>query len=351
MYVPAGEGFSVIADDEHVWQSGAYSNDNITTNANAITILNVPLLKDDIIGMESFGDYEFTVYNSSGQNIQYYTHAPYTITSDGNYSIMIVTTPRKNISDKVSEIKNSFGILNAQMPGRIANQKVYMSSLNDELLKYISPLFNKKIVFLGDSLFAGYTLPKTVTWCNKVGEKYNMEYYNYGINSNPIAVTAGDTSGLDPMCVRYTTMEDNADYIVVEGGANDRAFSVPLGTEDSNDTSTFMGALNVLITGLLAKYPRGKVVFMTPYYRLGNNTPNGANLYEKDYVDAMLKICANHSVPCFDNYHDSGISWLNTEQVKWMDQGYVASGTINYHFSPEAYTWMMPMYEALLNRL
>lgn len=351
IYTPEHIGFTPIYDNNHTWVTGAFSNGAIITNRNAVTILSVPLINGNIIGMENFGSYEFTLYDSTNQLVQYYTSSPFTITADGTYSIMVVKNPREEIVDKVGEIASTFGILNANVPASINDSIVSMNALTPDAKSFISPLFGKKIVFLGDSITAGYELPNYVTWCNKVGEKYSMDYYNYGINSNPIAKTTADTSGLQPMVIRYADMVDGADYVVVEGGANDRAFSVTLGTDDSTDITTFKGALNVLIDGLYTKYPKAKIVFLTPWYRIGNSTPNGANLYEKDYVGAMLQICANHSVPCFDNYHDSGMSWQNTAQVQWMDAGMVKNGTINYHFSAEAYTWMMPIYEALLSRL
>ena len=208
-------------------------------------------------------------------------------------------------------------------------------------------LYGKTIVALGDSLIYGSKLGNEATWVNKIAKKHNMKVFNYGINGNPVAMSDGCDQ--TPMCVRYADMQDGADYVVVLGGANDKRLDVPIGEDDSTDPRTFKGALNILIDGLTAKYPKAKILFLTNYRRWDN--PNKLGMNDIYYVRAMEDICHLRSIPCFNNYYNAGISFFNPAHLAWMDEGLVLDGKENHHFSDEAYTWLANRYEAVLKML
>ena len=208
----------------------------------------------------------------------------------------------------------------------------------------LNPLWNKKIGGLGDSLMAGNTLGNNYTWLNKLAKKYNMTPFNYGINGSTIAY-----SNANPMCIRYNDMDDNLDYIIVIGGANDKNKNIPIGQNNDNINTTFKGALNILIEGLLQKYPSKKILFLTNYNRY--QTQNNIGLTDKDYVDAMIEICEKYAIPCFDNYRKSGISWETNIQTSWCDEGISLGQSMNRHLSDEAYNFLVPVYESLLKSI
>ena len=212
----------------------------------------------------------------------------------------------------------------------------------------MSNLTGKTIVALGDSLIYGSKLGNEVTWVNKLAKKHNMTVYNHGINGCPVAQQTIEPQRV-PMCVRYADMEDGADYVVVLGGANDKRLHVPLGEIDSQDTSTFCGALNTLILGITAKYPKAKFLFLTNYDRW--RSKNNEGLSDIDYVDAMIAVCARWGMPCFDNYRNAGFSFYNPAQCEWIDEGCVLEGKSNRHFSDEGYDFLLTRYEALLEAL
>ena len=212
----------------------------------------------------------------------------------------------------------------------------------------MSNLTGKTIVALGDSLIYGSKLGNEATWVNKLAKKHNMTVYNHGINGCPVASQTIEPQRV-PMCVRYADMEDGADYVVVLGGANDKRLHVPLGEIDSQDTSTFCGALNTLILGITAKYPKAKFLFLTNYDRW--RSKNNEGLSDIDYVDAMIAVCARWGMPCFDNYRGAGFSFYNPAQCEWIDEGCVLEGKSNRHFSDEGYDFLLTRYEALLEAL
>jgi len=206
-------------------------------------------------------------------------------------------------------------------------------------------LYGKTLVALGDSLFYGCKLGNEATWINKLGKKHNMTVYNHGINGNTLAKQDKEPQN-PPMCIRYADMEDGADYVVVMGGANDKRLDVPIGNDDDTDLYTFKGALNALILGLSAKYPRAKMLFMTNYNRWPSK--NRLGISDLAYVIAMEEVCRKYSIPCFNNYYNSGISFQNPAQLAWIDEGLSLGLAANHHFSDEAYDWLVPKYEALL---
>lgn len=209
-------------------------------------------------------------------------------------------------------------------------------------------LKGKTLVAIGDSLFEGNKLGKGVTWVNKMATVYGMYVYNYGRNGNTLAKQSKETAVL-PMCERYATMHDNADYVVVLGGANDKRLSVPIGENDSTDPTTFKGAIRQLILGLTEKYPKAKILFMTNYNRWPSK--NELGISDLAYVEAMQEMCGIYSIPCFDNYHNAGLSFHNPHQLAWADEGVVLGLPENHHFSEEAYDWLLPKYAALLAAL
>lgn len=209
-------------------------------------------------------------------------------------------------------------------------------------------LYGKTLVALGDSLFHGNKLGNEATWINKLGKKHNMTVYNHGINGNTLAKQDRETA-VPPMCIRYADMEDGADYVVIMGGANDKRVDVPIGNDDDTDLYTFKGALNALILGVTAKYPRARILFMTNYNRWPSK--NKLGISDHAYVVAMEEVCRKYSIPCFNNYDSCGISFQNPAQLAWIDEGLALGLPENHHFSDEAYDWLMVKYEALLKAL
>ena len=207
-------------------------------------------------------------------------------------------------------------------------------------------LRGKTLVAIGDSLFHGSKDCIGNTWLEMMARRNEMTLYNYGQNGNTVAVQHTEVQPLAPMCVRYADMKDGADYVVVLGGANDKRLHIPIGDTDSTSPETFCGALNVLIAGLIEKYPKARILFMTNYNRWPSK--NNLGFSDIDYVEAMKAVCANHSIPCFDNYHNCGLSFQDPAHAQWMDEGIVRGDAPNRHFSAEAYEWLSYKYEALL---
>lgn len=211
-------------------------------------------------------------------------------------------------------------------------------------------LEGKTLVAIGDSLFAGNRLGNEKTWVNLLGKKYHMRVFNFGENENTVAVPGCETEHI-PMCMRYQDVPKDADYVVILGGANDKRLNVPIGelTMGNRTCTSFVGALNTLLAGVTERCPRARILLMTNYNR--RPQPNRLGLSDIDYVDAMLKVAALWSLPCFDNYRNCGVSFQNPAHLAWIDEGISLGRKANYHFSAEAYRWLMQRYERILELL
>lgn len=211
----------------------------------------------------------------------------------------------------------------------------------------MSNLDGRTLLALGDSLIYGNRLGSERTWVKLLGQKHGMRVFNYGRNGNTVAVQTKEPTQV-PMCVRYREMAEEADYLVILGGANDKRLDVPIGepVRDNRDPATFAGALNVLLAGVTARYPRARILLMTNYQRWPGE--NALGLTELAYVDAMLAVSALWSLPCFDNYRRCGLSFQNPAQLAWIDEGLSLGLGENRHLSEEAYRWLVPRYEAVL---
>ena len=153
-------------------------------------------------------------------------------------------------------------------------------------------LYGKRIGAIGDSYVYGHTLGTDKVWLKKLADRKNMTAYNYGVNGGLISGNGG-------VVTRYANMVSDLDYIVVFGGHNDASKSVPIGEDDSTDITTFKGALNVLCKGLQTKYPKARILFMTPSHRKGNEPP---------YCQAMKDVCSKYGIQVYDTYAKLGIN-------------------------------------------
>ena len=173
-------------------------------------------------------------------------------------------------------------------------------------------LKGKKILFLGDSITEG---------CGTSGEGYKFSdliaknegaiCYNYGIGGTRIAYQRNpsenprwDLNFID----RVDEMEETADIVVVFGGTNDYGHGdAAIGSFEDRTPWTFYGAVHILITKLINRYPAAKLVFLTPLHR-GTEVQcirkgdTEVTVTLKQYVDILREVLEYYSIPTLDLY-------------------------------------------------
>ncbi len=201
-------------------------------------------------------------------------------------------------------------------------------------------LQGKTVNFLGDSITAGYgtTDRETCVFHQIIKKECNLKIArNYGISGTRIAKqkTPSTTSTHDlDFVMRAKEMENDADLVVVFGETNDFGHGdAPFGEFSDTTQDTFYGALHVLYTLLIKKYPLSRIVVMTPLHRTGEESTRGAGIgndYKKpegsrplkDYVTAIREVAQHYSLPVIDLYA-TGTLDPNVPEIK---QCYVPDG-------------------------
>lgn len=206
----------------------------------------------------------------------------------------------------------------------------------------VFPFVGKVGSFVGDSITYGYIpggggsqYAEQYRWVNIVGTKLKLATINnYGISGSTIAVKENDESTRSPMVNRVDSIDANSDLIVVAGGSNDYAHSwTPFGSIDTDfgnaaTVYTFCGALDIMCRRLINRFPKKKIVFLTPIKR----DLNGANSLGKtlvDYCQAIQSVCAKYGIPVFNMYSNVCIN------------PYFPGDTLNSTTSPQ-YSLLIP---------
>ncbi len=155
-----------------------------------------------------------------------------------------------------------------------------------------------------------------------------QDVQNIGKKGSRFAVTS---ERKDSFVERVSKVRADSDLVLVLGGVNDFQHSVPLGEIQNGDTSTFYGAVEYVLTTLLAQHPSGELIFMTPmkadFRHPTKNYPNSfernsAGLLQEDYVAAIKTVCAHYSVPVIDLFNESGISpFFEPQRKLYMPDG------------------------------
>ena len=194
---------------------------------------------------------------------------------------------------------------------------------NDLINTYSEEMKGLNVLALGDSLFSGTIgYEKSAQWVNKLGLDCGWNLTNLGIGSMTVSWTErnnvaewgnknsmydwyfngkndfrwGSTAkGVSPneffTCGNVSGNGEDVDLIIFEGGCNDygTAISAPLGTLDSTDPATFLGAWNCIVERLLADYPNATIVFLTSW-RLGSQKRAWDTLTSTEYSESVIKL-------------------------------------------------------------
>ncbi len=174
-------------------------------------------------------------------------------------------------------------------------------------------LKGKIINFLGDSITQGVGVSGVdKIYLNLIKERFQLaKANNYGISGTRIADYIGNDPGNwgEAISRRFEGMDDNADVVVVFGGTNDFGHgNAPIGLFSDNTRETFYGALHALMRGLIEKYPKSEIVFMTPLHREGElEKQRFTGECLKKYVDIIREMAEYYSIPVVDLYAECGI--------------------------------------------
>ena len=112
---------------------------------------------------------------------------------------------------------------------------------------------------------------------------------------------------------RIDEWDADADVVVVFGGVNDFGHGdAPIGSMNDRTGDTFYGALHELYASLLERYPKGRIVVMTPMHFTGEDSWIRFDGKRRmgllvDYVRVIRQVAEYYAIPVLDVYANSGI--------------------------------------------
>ena len=177
-------------------------------------------------------------------------------------------------------------------------------------------------LFFGDSICygAGYQggYSKIIAENNP-----KMTHVNYGVSGSSVAKRA---SRSDSVLEKVAAAQDEADFIVLEGGVND-AWSSEIALGDFNASSpltssyisslvdtTYTGALETLFNNVQTKWPGKLVFFIIPH---NMDLPN-----TKSFMDRAAEVCQKWGVILIDLRKLSGMNTYN----EYINTNYTNAG-------------------------
>ena len=185
-------------------------------------------------------------------------------------------------------------------------------------------LKGKKINFLGDSITEGVGASEYARcYVEQFAAATGAICRNYGISGTRIAKrrVPYEIPEFDRYYAsRVPEMDPDADVVVVFGGTNDYGHGdAPLGEMNDRTVWTYYGALHVLFTALIEKYPTAQIVILTPLHREDEEkrTPT-----LKPFVDATRQVAEYYSLPVLDLWANYGIQ----PRIPVMKNMYVPDG-------------------------
>jgi hypothetical protein len=199
-----------------------------------------------------------------------------------------------------------------------------------------------------DQVFVSYgdSLTAQLQWQPGIAQSLSLVHTAYGVGGRTISTAAGGGSGNH--MVAQTTIDAlpaSIDLLLVLGGTNDWAQSVPLGvlksvtgsgstsqTVMNTNEAQFYGALNVMIERLTTRYPTTRIVLCAPPWSelparvtdtiWGDAATNTQGLTINDYGDAIREAARWWGLPFID-FREAGINEANKTTYHFNDGGWI----------------------------
>jgi hypothetical protein len=170
----------------------------------------------------------------------------------------------------------------------------------------------KKMALLGDSIMT--MIDKTVIEQRTGLTVDNLAHggASVALRSNPSMAAAWDPYALctiSKVGATYGIPIENYDYAMIFEGTNDWGNGHPLGTINSTDELTILGAYNVALQNFITRKPDIKLMIATPMFRDAAEPATGTKLSE---VNAGIEqLAAKYGIPCVNMMKTGMINDLN----------------------------------------
>ena len=171
-----------------------------------------------------------------------------------------------------------------------------------------------KMAVLGDSITQGVGVENLSNmYYNRIQRECGVrELYVDGIGGTRIArqQTPSEEPTFDLDFVsRIDKIDEDCDLVVVFGGTNDFGHGdAPIGTPDDRTEDTFWGACHLLCEKLIQRFPKSKLVYMSPLHRITEDEQNRHGKILNDYVEIIKIVTRKYSIPFLDMMQEGGLA-------------------------------------------
>ena len=202
----------------------------------------------------------------------------------------------------------------------------FMNGLRDSIKYklYLSNSYNNNVIFVGDSIVYGY-LNNGYSFANYIGDNYDLkESVNAGYSGYFIS-NYDSNRWINMQINKY--IDRDYDYVILQGGCNDIAKDVKIGSyvdddfSGNYDTSTFLGGLEDYLYKAISAWPNSKFGYIITYQTPYNDKRNV--LKSREYYNLMKKVLEKWNINYLDLFDGSvnGISYntiLQTNTYKYL---------------------------------
>lgn len=246
-------------------------------------------------------------------------------TVDGDY-LTYTASFNGFIKVNVGHLTNSFNFMVCEESKYPSKYIPYGNYVNDEVNG--NPLCGKKAVFTGDSICAG--AGDAGGYSKYIANKNNMSIQNIAVSGGTIVETSGHWN----IGESISSLDADADYVILEGGVNDASLSTPLGTITVSywrdfDKTTFCGAFESMIKDTLERFPSQKKGYILVHKCTANFASDIGNGSDGDHYTAVLKICKKWGIPVLNlQEHVPPFAFLSSEypQLRAIRDKYTYNG-------------------------
>ncbi|WP_273478488.1 SGNH/GDSL hydrolase family protein [Ignavigranum ruoffiae] len=164
-----------------------------------------------------------------------------------------------------------------------------------------------KLVGIGDSLMYGRLDTSTgrmsTPWINTLGSNLNADtVLNFGESGALVSTYA--IKSAKALCTRVSEIPEDTSLLILNGGTNDYASDVPIGSISDTQTTTFYGALNAYYGGARQRFPKIRMIALSIF----DTTAQGSAGTKQAYVDAQRAVAKKYGIEFFDVFKESMIT-------------------------------------------
>ena len=201
----------------------------------------------------------------------------------------------------------------------------------------------KDAIFFGDSIVRGVK-PDKYSWATYIGENYDFNScINAGIGDYRLSTYDDPDKWLVDEVKDY--IDNNYDYVILEGGVNDLFNDTPFGEINTYDADTFIGGLELYLKLVTETWPKAKIGYIVTYCA-PNYTERGLTwTYEqyKEYNKVLIEVLNKWNIKYLDLSDDFYMELIDVDSLTYL-QDYLHPNYDGYDLlSPYVYEFMLTL--------